>query len=114
PFPAANYYYDALVLLALGLTKGQAEEGHLPPLRLLHEDILELGQVDAEPVRWNGMRGLLSEVRLGSPVRYVGAAAEYQFDVYGAAQHTVFDTWTIDNAGFVDTGTVKAVCPIRF
>jgi neutral amino acid transport system substrate-binding protein len=114
PFPAANYYYDALVLLALGLTKGQAEEGQLSPLRLLHEDILELGQADAAPVSWMGMRGLLSEVRLGSPVRYVGAAAEYQFDVYGAAQHTVFDTWTIDNDGFVDTGTVKAVCPIRF
>jgi hypothetical protein len=114
PFPAANYYYDALVLLALGLTKGQGADGSLPSVRKLHEDILALGQVDAQPVRWNDLRGPLTEVRLGSAVRYVGAAAEYEFDQYGAAQHTMFDHWAIANDGFADGGTVKAVCPVRF
>jgi len=44
-------------------------------------------------------------------VRYVGAAAEYEFDVYGAAQHSVFDTWTIADDGFVETGTFEPFCP---
>lgn len=113
PFPAANYYYDAIVLLALGLTKGASEEDALPTIRDLHDDILSLGNVDAQPVRWNDLHTPLTEIRLGSDVRYVGAAAEYVFDTYGAAQHTVFDTWAIGNDSFVDTGTVKAICPTR-
>lgn len=111
PFPEASYYYDALVLLALGLNKGLSEEGALPATRALQADIRELGDASAEPVRWNDLRGPLTEIRLGTDVRYVGAAAEYDFDVYGAAQHTVFDTWTIADDGFVGTGTFQAVCP---
>jgi len=110
PFAAANYYYDAVVLLALALNKGFAEEGVLPGVKLLQEDIRELGDSTAEPVRWNDLRGPLTEIRLGTEVRYVGAAAEYTFDKYGAAQHSVFDTWTIANDGFVGTGTYKATC----
>jgi len=114
PFPVANFYYDALVLLALALNKGQFEDDTQPGPRGVHADIRELGSPDAVPVRWNDLRGPFAEVRFGTQVRYIGAAAEYEFDVYGAAQHTVFDTWAIDNDGFVDTGTVKAVCPIKF
>jgi neutral amino acid transport system substrate-binding protein len=113
PFAAASYYYDALVLLALGLTKGQSEAGVLPSTRALHTNIRALGQVDAQAVRWDDLRGPLAKVRSGDAVHYVGAAAEYEFDVYGAAKHTVFDTWAIENDGFVDTGTVKAICASR-
>jgi neutral amino acid transport system substrate-binding protein len=111
PFAASNFYYDAVVLLALGLNKGLAEEGELPTTRELQADIRELGNPSAQPVRWNNLREPLTEVRLGTDVRYVGAAAEYAFDAYGAAQQTVFDTWTIANDGFVVTGTFEPVCP---
>ncbi len=111
PFPAANYYYDAVVLLALGLSKGLEEEGVLPSTKSLQQDIRELGDLTAEPVRWNNLREPFNEVRLGTDVRYVGAAAEYNFDAYGAAQQTVFDTWTIDDDAFVVTGTFEPVCP---
>lgn len=110
PFSAANYYYDAVVLLALGLERSLGQSGTLPTPRQLRDHIRALGDPEAEPVRWNDLRGPLTEVRLGSQVRYVGAAAEYEFDAYGAAQHTVFDTWAIVNDGFADTGTVRAVC----
>ena len=113
PFAAASYYYDAMVLLALGLTKGVSDAGTLPGTRALHADIRALGAVDAHPVRWDDLRGPLAEVRARSAVHYVGAAAEYEFDVYGAAKHSVFDTWVIDSDGFVDTGTVKAICASR-
>lgn len=113
PFAAAAYYYDALVLLALGLSKGVSAEGALPGTRALHANIRALGRADATPVRWNELQGLLAEVRSSSGLHYVGAAAEYEFDVYGAAKHSVFDTWAIENDGFVDTGTVKAICQSR-
>jgi hypothetical protein len=113
PFAAASYYYDALVLLALGLTRGATAEGKLPGTRALHANIRALGAPDAQPVRWNDLRGPLTEVRLGSDVRYVGAGAEYDFDMYGAAKHTLFDTWAIDNDGFVDTGTINVFCPTQ-
>jgi neutral amino acid transport system substrate-binding protein len=113
PFPVANYYYDALVLLALALNKGTVEDDTRPGVRGVHDDIRELGDAEGVPMRWTDLRAPFSEVRLGTQVRYIGAAAEYEFDVYGAAKHTVFDTWAIDKDGFVDTGTVKAVCPIK-
>ncbi len=111
PFAAANYYYDAVVLLALGLSKGLSETGQLPDVQQLQDNIRALGDPDAEPVRWNNLRGPLTEVRLGTDVRYVGAAAEYVFDRYGAAQHTVFDHWEVSNDTFVETGTFEAICP---
>jgi neutral amino acid transport system substrate-binding protein len=114
PFAAANYYYDAVILLALGLNKGLSETGELPDLKQLHANIRALGDPDAEPVRWNNLRGPFTEVRLGTDVRYVGAAAEYEFDRYGAAQHTVFDHWEVSNDGFVGTGTFEAICPRTF
>jgi neutral amino acid transport system substrate-binding protein len=114
PFAASNYYYDAVVLLALGLSKGMAEEHELPSTKELQADIRELGDPEVSPVRWNSLREPFTEVRLGADVRYVGAAAEYAFDVYGAAQHTVFDTWTIANDEFVVTGTFEPVCPQSF
>ena len=86
----------------------------LPAPKRLQADIRSLGDPEAEPVRWNDLRGPLTEIRLGTAVRYVGAAAEYEFDRYGAAQHTVFDTWVIDKDGFADTGTFEAVCPHTF
>jgi len=102
------------VLLALGLSKGFAEEHELPSTKQLQADIRELGASDAQPVRWNDLREPFTEVRLGTDVRYVGAAAEYLFDVYGAAQHTVFDTWTIADDDFVVTSTFEPVCPQSF
>jgi ABC-type branched-subunit amino acid transport system substrate-binding protein len=114
PFAAANYYYDAIVLLALGLNKGVSEDGELPTVRELHGHIRALGNEKAQPVRWNSLKEPMTEVRLGTDVRYVGAATEYVFDVYGAAQHLVFDTWTIANDGFVETGTLRAYCPHTF
>lgn len=110
PFPAANFYYDAVVLLALGLASGYADEGELLRGRALRDHIRALGDEDAPPVTWHDLRGPFTEIRLGTEVRYVGAGAEYRFDKYGAAQYSIFDTWIINNDSFVDTGTLTAVC----
>jgi ABC-type branched-subunit amino acid transport system substrate-binding protein len=114
PFPAAHFYYDAVVLLALGLQAGLTADGVLPQAHQLRDYIRKLGEPDAQPVRWGDLRGPMTEVRLGTAVRYVGAGAEYQFDGYGAAEHSVYDTWSISDDAFIDTGSIRAVCNATF
>jgi hypothetical protein len=110
PLPAAHFYYDALVLLAMGLQYGLATDGELPTPTALQRDIRRLSTA-FEQGRWGELPNAFQRLAQGAPVRYVGAAAEYSFDVYGAAVHTIFDTWTIDGRSFVDTGPLMASCP---
>jgi hypothetical protein len=114
PFPAAHFYYDAVVLLALALEQSVVKDGELPRARKLRDQIRALGNKTAQPVRWGDLRGPITEIKLGTAVRYVGAGAEYEFDVYGAAQHVVFDTWMIADDSFVDTGSLRAECKRTF
>lgn len=114
PLPAAHFYYDAAVLLALGLSRTLAADDDLPSAGRLRNSIRDLGDADDQPVSWGDLSGPLAEVAAGTPVHYVGAAAEYEFDRYGAAQHVIFDTWAIRNDGFKDTGSLKAVCNKTF
>jgi hypothetical protein len=114
PLPAAHFYYDAVVLLALALEQSVLTDGELPRARKLRDQIRALGNKTAQPVRWGDLRGPMTEIKLGTAVRYVGAGAEYAFDVYGAAQHVVFDTWMIADDSFVDTGSLRAECTRTF
>ena len=114
PLPAAHFYYDAAVLLALGLSRSLDDSGELPSAVRVRNSIRDLGGAEDQPVYWGDLSGPLTAVALGTPVHYVGAAAEYEFDRYGAAQHVIFDTWSIQNDGFKDTGSLKAVCNKTF
>lgn len=114
PFPAAHFYYDAVVLLALGLEQSFAQHGKFTSAHALRDEIRSFGNPDSEPVRWGDLRAPLTEIQLGTAVRYVGAGAEYQFNEYGTAQHSVFDTWAIGNDSFIDTGSIRAVCTHAF
>jgi len=90
------------------------ESGDLPRARQLRDYIRELGDPDSQPARWGDLGGTFTEIKLGTDVRYVGAAAEYKFDSYGAAQHVVFDTWTISDDRFLDNGSLRAECKQTF
>lgn len=114
PFPAAHYYYDAVVLTALGLKHALAVDGQLPSTARLHSAIRALGSAEREPVYWHGLADGLGAIEQGAELRYIGAAAEYRFDQYGAAEHVIFDTWSIANDSFVDGGSLKADCPRTF
>ncbi len=114
PFPAAHFYYDAVVLLALGLQQSAVADGKFPSAHALRDQIRALGDPEAKPVRWSELRTPLSEIQLGTAVRYVGAGAEYQFNEYGTAQHSVFDTWAVGNDSFIDTGSIRAICTHGF
>jgi neutral amino acid transport system substrate-binding protein len=111
PFPAAHFYYDAVVLVAMGLEYTLANGGQMPSAAALQQTIRALATPTAAAARWSDLK-LAFELLAGrTPVRYVGAAAEYHFDDYGAAQYVVFDSWRVEGRSFADQESLKAECP---
>jgi ABC-type branched-subunit amino acid transport system substrate-binding protein len=110
PFPAAHFYYDAVVLLGMGLTYASARGEPKPSAAELRDFVLEMTNEATEPGRWDELPAVLSTLRDATPLAYAGAAAEYQFDKYGAAKHLVFDSWRIEKQDYVDQGTLQALC----
>jgi len=111
PFSAAHFYYDAVVLLAMGLQFSMASGVPAPTAPALQATILRINAPSAQAVGWQDLPSALSRLRAGTPSRYVGAAAEYVFDEFGAAKHVVFDSWAINHQQFVSTGPIEASCP---
>jgi neutral amino acid transport system substrate-binding protein len=111
PHAAAHFYYDAVVLLAMGLDYALSERGELPKAAELQALIREISAESNETASWTDLAAAFRKLESGTRVRYVGAATEYSFDEYGAAEHTIFDTWTIDGRSFSESGTLTASCP---
>ncbi len=109
PFPASNLYYDAVVLLALGMQYAYTENDE-PTSKKIQQAILEMNRPDNDAVSWRDMAEALARAADADEVRYVGAGAEYEFDEYGAAKHSVFDAWTIKGQEFVAKGQYFARC----
>ncbi|WP_437825931.1 ABC transporter substrate-binding protein [Sorangium sp. So ce1153] len=111
PFPAAHFYYDGVVLIAMGLVFARATSGATPSSgHELQRIIRELNSPENEVASWRDLRAALTRLRAGIPLRYVGAAAEYEFDSYGAARHHFMQQWTIDGDAFVDLAPVPVGC----
>lgn len=110
PFPAAYYYYDAVVLLAMGLeyAAAQGKVGLKP--HELQGLILEMISAGTERGRWSDLPAVFETLSEGKPVAYVGAAAEYEFDGYGAAVHQLFDTWRVKDVDYVADETLQVRC----
>ncbi|WP_234022689.1 ABC transporter substrate-binding protein [Sorangium cellulosum] len=111
PLPAAHFYYDGVVLIAMGLVYGQATSGEIPSSGHALENIIrELNNPEHEAVSWRELRAAMPRLRAGIPLRYVGAAAEYEFDEYGANRHHFMQRWTIEGGAFVDHSPVSVAC----
>ncbi|WP_437678668.1 ABC transporter substrate-binding protein [Sorangium sp. So ce131] len=111
PLPAAHFYYDGVVLIAMGLVYGQARSGAIPSSGYELKKILrELNDPGHEAASWRDLKGAMDRLRAGIPLRYVGAAAEYEFDEYGASKHYVMQRWTVDGDAFVDLPPVRVTC----
>lgn len=110
PFSAAHFYYDAVVLLAMGMQYATAVKGGIPSAKPLQQLILTLNNASNEPGYWYDLPSAMEQLANGKTLRYVGAAAEYGFNQFGVAQHRVFDTWTIEHNEFVTKGAYYAAC----
>jgi len=112
PFPEAHLYYDAVVLVAMGLQLSPASAAALPTAAALQQTIRTMATADATQTRWSNLKLAFDLLGAGTHVRYVGAAAEYDFDKYGAAtNYEIFDTWRIESQQFVSTVPLQASCP---
>ncbi|WP_437669158.1 ABC transporter substrate-binding protein [Sorangium sp. So ce131] len=111
PFPAAHFYYDGVVLIAMGLAYAQATAEAAPPSgHALQRTIRELNSQGHEAASWTDLEASMVKLRAGIPLRYVGAAAEYEFDEYGANRHDYMQRWTIREGAFVDLAPVSVTC----
>jgi neutral amino acid transport system substrate-binding protein len=111
PLPAAHFYYDGVVLTAMGLVYAQATSGEIPSSgHELQKIIRELNSPDHEAASWRDLGAAMAKLRAGVPLRYVGAAAEYDFDQYGANRHYFIQQWTIDDGAFVDLAHIAVRC----
>ncbi|WP_437591594.1 ABC transporter substrate-binding protein [Sorangium sp. So ce1000] len=114
PFPAAHFYYDGVVLIAMGLVYGQATTGKvITSGHELRQKILELNDPKNDVAVWWDLKKAMAKLREGIPLRYVGAAAEYEFDGYGASQNHIMQRWKIDGDRFVDLDPFDAQCVIQ-
>jgi ABC-type branched-subunit amino acid transport system substrate-binding protein len=112
PFPAAHFYYDAVVLLGMGLQYALAKDGALPSAATLQGYIRTSNVPTAGIADWSDLEAAMAQLARAVPLRYRGAAAEYSFDRYGTAQQVILDTWRVDQDSFIDTGPVRATCPL--
>ncbi|WP_437670637.1 ABC transporter substrate-binding protein [Sorangium sp. So ce131] len=111
PFPAAHFYYDGVVLIAMGLVYAQATRGEIPSSGYeLQQIIRDLSSPAHESASWRDLRTAMAKLRAGIPLRYVGAAAEYEFDEHGENEHHFMQTWTIHGDAFVDLGPAPVTC----
>ncbi|WP_437499139.1 ABC transporter substrate-binding protein [Sorangium sp. So ce1099] len=111
PLPAAHFYYDGVVLIAMGLVYAQATRGAVPLSgNELQKIVHELNRPDNEAASWRDMEAAMAKLRAGIPLRYVGAAAEYEFDEYGANIHHFMQRWTVEGGAFVDLSPVSVAC----
>jgi branched-chain amino acid transport system substrate-binding protein len=110
PFAAARLYYDAVILLAMGMRYAVATTGAIPSAPELKKLILQLNDAKNPVGHWYDLKTAFAALDAGERRRFVGSGAEYSFDRYGAAQHVVFDTWTVSAQSFVDTGSYYASC----
>ncbi|WP_233560983.1 ABC transporter substrate-binding protein [Sorangium cellulosum] len=111
PLPAAHFYYDGAVLIAMGLVYAQATGKELPLSGYeLQKIIRDLNSPENEPVRWSELNTAMARLRAGTRLRYIGAAAEYEFDEYGASIHHFMQRWKIQGHAFVDLPPVAVAC----
>ncbi|WP_438042261.1 ABC transporter substrate-binding protein [Sorangium sp. So ce128] len=114
PFPAAHFYYDGVVLIAMGLVYGYATTGQIITSgNELRQKILELNDPKNDVALWWDLNAAMAKLRAGTPLRYIGAAAEYEFDTYGASQNHIMQKWTIKGDKFVDGDHFDARCVIQ-
>jgi ABC-type branched-subunit amino acid transport system substrate-binding protein len=110
PFPQAHFYYDAVVLIAMGLQYAAAQGMRAPRAYQLHAAVREMTDQATQRGHWNDLRSVFATLAEGKPLEYAGAAAEYEFDQFGAARHRVFNAWHVEKDVFVDEGTFRAQC----
>jgi len=95
PLNAAHFYYDAVILLALGLERAAADGRAAPRPQELLPYLTGLSGGE-EQVAWDSLDEGLDLARKGTSLQYVGAAGDYTFNQRGHNLRAIVDTWVVD------------------
>jgi neutral amino acid transport system substrate-binding protein len=115
PLPSSIFYYDSVVLLALGLQAAFAgSDDDLSPVNL-RTYIQQSAEAPGKSVKWSDLDYALKQTARGEDVVYSGAAAEYKFNYDGSinlgeTDHNVMDTWTVKRNAFVLSDSIGLRC----
>jgi ABC-type branched-subunit amino acid transport system substrate-binding protein len=113
PFPQAHFYYDAVVLIAMGLQYAAAQDTPEPRAYQLQAAVLEMAAQATKRGKWKDLQSAFETLAKGEPLGYAGAAAQYEFDQFGAAEHVIFNSWHVEKEVFTDDGTFRARCHLN-
>jgi len=107
PLQSAHYYYDSVILLALGLQSRLADGDEMPSPRDLQRAMVAAANPDGERVSWEDAKGAIALAGSPSILNYVGAAGAYEFDRNGRNIRAIVSTWSIQEDHFVDQESVR-------
>jgi neutral amino acid transport system substrate-binding protein len=93
--PAAHFYYDAVILLALALEEAHTAGLSDPSPQTLLPYLTKLSS-GTDGVAWDSLDEGLDLAKRGVDIHYLGAAGEYAFNRRGHNMRTLVDTWVID------------------
>jgi hypothetical protein len=116
PLPASLFYYDAMVLLAFGLTAAANDDHPNPTPTELRAYIRNIAEPPGETIVWTDLGTGFERIRDGKDISYYGAAAQYQFDGedgkagYGLSKHKLIDMWSIDDTKFIYKESIALTC----
>jgi neutral amino acid transport system substrate-binding protein len=107
PFPTAHFYYDAVLLLAMGLQYSIATGQPDPLAPQLQDLVIEMSNEAKEDGRWSDIGSVMSRLSQGVPVSLMGAANRYSFSEFGEAEHELVDVWQVRGQRYIDRGTLQ-------
>jgi branched-chain amino acid transport system substrate-binding protein len=101
PTLGANFYYDAVAVLALALQEAYARLGRLPDERELAVSIRSVSGPPGRTVTWEELQVGLETLASGSPVNYRGISGPIDFDQDGDVAQGLVRFWHVENGGIV-------------
>jgi branched-chain amino acid transport system substrate-binding protein len=101
PSLGANFYYDALAVLALALHEAQQRLGHQPDEHELAASVRNVSGPPGSIVTWDELDVGLEMLASGSPVNYRGISGSIDFDRDGDVAQGLVRFWHVSNGQIV-------------
>jgi branched-chain amino acid transport system substrate-binding protein len=101
PTIGANFYYDSLAVLALGLQEAQTRLGRMPDERELAVSLRSVAGPPGTIVTWDEVDAGLQLLASGSPVNYRGISGSVDFDQDGDVAQGLVRFWHVENGRII-------------
>ncbi len=107
PLPAAHFYYDSVLLLALALEAAAAQGIDNPRPRQILPYFTATTRAAGEPASWSELEQALQLAAGDDGMHFIGAAGEYDFNERGQNLRSMVTTWIVNEERFTETQSVS-------